>query len=135
VRSRDHAGMACRRLLLSGFISMTFTACSSPARSPDGGSNNDAGGILATGGAGGGGVSGASSRGIGGNDTGSMAGVGGTASGPNCLRLPATCGPFGNESCCATITVPGGMFYPVKIPDRGQIKKARSRRIGWHRLR
>jgi len=113
VRSRYHAGMACRRLLLAGFISMTSAACNSPTRSPAGSSNKDAGGILASGGAGGGGASGASasSGGNGGNDTGSSAGVGGTATGPNCLGLPSTCGPFGNESCCATITVPGGMFY------------------------
>src|ERR1700690_2017201 len=96
--------MACRLLVLPGPISMTFTACNSPTRSPDGSSNLDAGGILAMGGAGGG-AGGAN------NDTGTIAGVGGTATGPHCAGLPATCGPFGNESCCASLTVPGGTFY------------------------
>lgn len=31
--------------------------------------------------------------------------------GPSCAGLAATCGPAGNESCCAVAEVPGGSFY------------------------
>lgn len=33
-----------------------------------------------------------------------------TAPGPRCVGLPATCGPNGDEDCCATLPVPGGEF-------------------------
>jgi formylglycine-generating enzyme len=33
------------------------------------------------------------------------------AAGPSCASLSKTCGPTGNQSCCATLAVPGGSFY------------------------
>ena len=85
-------------------------------RSPDGGAgaagSSGAGGL---GGAGGGAGaisphdSGSGADGhIGANDT---AGEGPAVSfGPSCDGLPTTCGPNGNESCCASRAIPGGMF-------------------------
>ncbi|WP_437500231.1 formylglycine-generating enzyme family protein [Sorangium sp. So ce1099] len=35
---------------------------------------------------------------------------GACATPPSCDGLPSTCGPAGNESCCATAMVPGGSF-------------------------
>lgn len=36
---------------------------------------------------------------------------GGTCSGRSCSALAATCGPSSDESCCASLPVPGGTFY------------------------
>ncbi len=84
-----------------------------------GGGGNGTGGVLGTGGAGGGG----------GNATGGAIGAGGRgaggsrlgAGGGNASAEPAscaaggpglsTCGPNGNESCCLSLPVTGGMFY------------------------
>ncbi len=38
-------------------------------------------------------------------------GTDGGAAPPSCNGLPATCGPSGNESCCASLLVTGGTFY------------------------
>ena len=47
--------------------------------------------------------------------SGGISGSGGTSAGgiapPSCSGLAATCGPLGNESCCASLRVPGGTFY------------------------
>jgi sulfatase modifying factor 1 len=54
--------------------------------------------------------------GTGGIATGGAGGApstGGTTSrtpGASCVRLPATCGPNGNESCCTALAVPAGTF-------------------------
>jgi formylglycine-generating enzyme len=44
--------------------------------------------------------------------------------GPSCDGLPTTCGPNGNENCCASRAVPGGTFnrlnnagYPAVVSD------------------
>jgi formylglycine-generating enzyme required for sulfatase activity len=42
-----------------------------------------------------------------GGSTGTPAGIPGTS----CTGLTTTCGPSGNESCCAGLLVPGGTFY------------------------
>lgn len=43
---------------------------------------------------------------------------------PSCAGLPNTCGPNGDESCCAVTSVPGGTYnrgndsmYPAKVSD------------------
>jgi len=37
--------------------------------------------------------------------------AGGQGTTPNCVELPDTCGPMGNENCCTALTVLGGTFY------------------------
>ena len=60
---------------------------------------------------------------------------------PSCSGLPATCGPAGNEDCCASRAVPGGSFtrrangqdYPATLSnfalDRYEITVGRFRRF------
>jgi formylglycine-generating enzyme required for sulfatase activity len=59
---------------------------------------------------------------------------------PSCVGLPNTCGPGGNESCCANTVVPGGSYnrsndpmYPAKVGDfrldRFEITVGRFRRF------
>jgi cysteine-rich repeat protein len=76
------------------------------------------GGTMSTGGnAGTGGASGGASG------TGGSAGTLAGTPGQSCTGLPATCGPYGNESCCASLLVPGGTFYRsydgVDFTDQG----------------
>jgi formylglycine-generating enzyme required for sulfatase activity len=40
---------------------------------------------------------------------------------PSCQGLPANCGPDRNESCCTTITVPGGSFHPRQNFGEGAV--------------
>jgi len=82
---------------------------------PGTGAIANTGGTMNTGGA-------ASSGGIsrtGGISSGGMIGTGGAGGsagtpagtpGQSCTGLAATCGPYGNESCCASLLVPGGSF-------------------------
>jgi sulfatase modifying factor 1 len=65
-----------------------------------GGSFGGAGGTSGSAGAGGvvGGTSGS-------------AGTSSIGASPSCSGLAATCGPTGNENCCASMPVPGGTFY------------------------
>jgi cysteine-rich repeat protein len=71
------------------------------------GGNPGTGGNVGTGG----------SAGTGGNSSGGAGGIGGSTGipagtpGQSCSTLAATCGPYGNESCCASLLVPGGAFY------------------------
>jgi sulfatase modifying factor 1 len=57
------------------------------------------------------------SAGTAGSSGGEAGGTGGSAGTPagtpgqSCSSLAATCGPYGNESCCASLLVPGGSFY------------------------
>jgi formylglycine-generating enzyme required for sulfatase activity len=106
-----------------------------PVAQPDvsvggsGGSGGFGGGV-ATGGSGGaaGGIGGGGAAG--GNTTVPTGGTGtsttistGTMQGPSCTGLTKTCGPSGNESCCASILVPSGTFYRgydgVAFTDKG----------------
>ncbi|MGK3992039.1 formylglycine-generating enzyme family protein [Sorangium sp. So ce1024] len=59
---------------------------------------------------------------------------------PSCVGLAATCGPAGNESCCASTAVPGGSFnrdndpmYPAMVSgfllDRFEVTVGRFRRF------
>lgn len=48
----------------------------------------------------------------------------GACVGPSCAGLPSTCGPNGNESCCAVTAVPGGSYnrsnessFPATVSD------------------
>jgi formylglycine-generating enzyme len=83
------------------------------------GGSGGTGGIVATGGTttGGGGTSAAAATISGGataGDGGAIGGGGTSAGGatpPSCVGLAATCGSAGNESCCASLPVPGGTFY------------------------
>jgi formylglycine-generating enzyme len=80
------------------------------------------------GGAGGVNSAGASNASGGGGAQGT-AGAGGSAEvsvrSPSCQGLPATCGPAGNEDCCAARGAPGGSFirrangqnYPATVSD------------------
>ena len=50
--------------------------------------------------------------------------MGGCLASASCIGLPATCGPGGNESCCASSVVPGGTYnrrndaaYPATVSD------------------
>ena len=132
--------MASHRLLVrSGFLGaaaliVEMAACGSATlRSSDGGAGTP--GTAASGGRGGSGGSAGGSAGTnslhdasaadahdGGKDT---AGDGSAiAFGPSCDGLPATCGPNGNENCCAWRAVPGGTFnrlnnssYPAMVSD------------------
>src|SRR5262249_43011358 len=36
--------------------------------------------------------------------------AGHACAGPSCVGLPPTCGPHGDESCCASTLVPGGTY-------------------------
>ncbi|WP_437275448.1 SUMF1/EgtB/PvdO family nonheme iron enzyme [Sorangium sp. So ce375] len=59
---------------------------------------------------------------------------------PSCVGLAETCGPDGNESCCATTAIPGGRFnrsnderYPATVSrfflDRFEVTVGRFRRF------
>ncbi|WP_437775182.1 formylglycine-generating enzyme family protein [Sorangium sp. So ce1097] len=65
---------------------------------------------------------------------------GGKCTAPSCVGLAATCGPSGNESCCASAAVPGGSFnrdndpaYPATVSgfllDRFEVTVGRFRRF------
>ncbi|WP_437630657.1 formylglycine-generating enzyme family protein [Sorangium sp. So ce854] len=65
---------------------------------------------------------------------------GGKCTAPSCVGLAATCGPAGNESCCASAAVPGGSFnrdnypaYPATVSgfllDRFEVTVGRFRRF------
>jgi sulfatase modifying factor 1 len=41
---------------------------------------------------------------------------GGCLNAPSCVGLPATCGPRGNESCCAITVIPGGTYNRSNDP-------------------
>ncbi len=54
----------------------------------------------------------------------SAAGSTGDATPPSCVGLPSTCGPNGDENCCASSVIPSGMFnraddpsFPAKVSD------------------
>ncbi|HVU02544.1 MAG TPA: SUMF1/EgtB/PvdO family nonheme iron enzyme [Polyangiaceae bacterium] len=69
---------------------------------------------------------GTSNTGGGGVSTGGAANAGGAANDPDsgapptgkpsCVGLASTCGPSGNESCCAGSIVPGGTYYRSAMP-------------------
>ena len=55
-------------------------------------------------------IGGGATAGDGGAINSGGASAGGTAP-PSCVGLAATCGSAGNDSCCASLPVPGGTFY------------------------
>jgi formylglycine-generating enzyme len=80
------------------------------------GGATSAGGTTASGGrtsAGGTTTAGGTTANGGGSGSGGTNGKGGTWGGtaPSCSGLAATCGPYGNGDCCASLLVPGGTFY------------------------
>lgn len=82
-----------------------------------GGSGSGGGGAGGGGAGGGGGGSG----GVGGGGSGGSSPDAGAdyppfMAGPSCTNLPATCGPEGNENCCASPLVPGGTFNRTNDP-------------------
>ena len=111
---------------MTAAIALLVIGCSGSPGVPEGsggrtsgGGSNGIGGVLGTGGAASGG---------GGNGTGGALGAGGSPLGagggnasaepPSCAaRGPglSTCGPNGNESCCLSLPVTGGMFYRTYV--------------------
>lgn len=85
------------------------------------------GGSAGTAGSGG---SGGSAGTAGNAGTGGSGGSGGSPTAPSCVGLPATCGSMGDEDCCTSLPVTGGIFlrgyngvdlnnvsYPATISD------------------
>jgi len=82
-----------------------------------------AGGTSATGGTSGAGGTSTADAGMDAPSNGGTGG-GGPVSSPSCAGLPANCGPSQTDSCCTTISVPGGSFnrygfatLPVTVSD------------------
>jgi formylglycine-generating enzyme required for sulfatase activity len=71
------------------------------------------GSVVANGTDGGSGSGGSAGGGSGSGGTAGVASTGGTTgpSPPSCAALATTCGPNGNEDCCASPLVPGGTFH------------------------
>lgn len=85
----------------------------------DAGGNAAAGGQLQANPAGAGGAGGAAGEGGGSSDSCREARVPCTTP-PSCVDLPETCGPDGNDSCCASPLVPGGTFVRDNMQAAGE---------------
>lgn len=119
--------MARHLLLGLGMLALLPVACGED----DGGGTGGTGAVAGTGGSAGTAGAGtgtdtgtATGAGTGGTAGAGGAGGGGASAGSRCAGLAETCGPSGNESCCATALVPGGTFdrsndpvYPATVSD------------------